>query len=168
MDQLGWFRCLPSSRQTKQYRWSDRGTGSMDRCFVNPTCNYSNFKRNISSNGYKKYISRHMPLIWTWQTKMPLFDQNDLSVITRSRFNSGILAYTQNAGGFAKKKIYEDTDRFDSIQDVLHFCINSSPPWQKWLPFRRYYFQNPTFSRTKVLYCDENFTEVCSLGSNWQ
>ena len=43
--------------------------------------------------------------------------------------------------------------------------INASP-WTKWLPFRRRYFQMH-FREWKVLFFYQNFTEVCSLGSNW-
>ena len=36
----------------------------------------------------------------------------------------------------------------------------------KWPPFRRRYFPRH-FSEWKVLYFDQNFTEICSQGSNW-
>ena len=41
------------------------------------------------------------------------------------------------------------------------------PPWTKWPPFYRQYFQMH-FHEWKVLYFDLNFTEVFSQVSNWQ
>ena len=43
-------------------------------------------------------------------------------------------------------------------------CVKPFPPR---LPFNRWYFYIH-FHEWNVLYFDSNFTEVCSLGSNWQ
>ena len=45
--------------------------------------------------------------------------------------------------------------------------FNLPPPWTKWPPFCRRYFQMH-FCAWKVSYFDHNFTEVYSWGTNWQ
>ena len=49
----------------------------------------------------------------------------------------------------------------------LFFNVNSCPLRTKWTLSCRRYFQMH-FREWKVLYFDTNFTEVCSLGFNWQ
>ena len=50
---------------------------------------------------------------------------------------------------------------------IVFACSALNSPWTYWLPFRRQYFQTH-FHEWKVLYFDSNFTEICSLVSNWQ
>ena len=52
------------------------------------------------------------------------------------------------------------------IPEWLHFKKLISP-WTKLPPFRRRYF-HIHIREWKILCFDWNFTEVCSLGSNWQ
>ena len=44
---------------------------------------------------------------------------------------------------------------------------NSPPPWTKWSPFRRRYFQMQ-FLKWKCMNCDWHFNEICSQGHYWQ
>ena len=55
---------------------------------------------------------------------------------------------------------------FPKIHSAQQGLTHLTSPWTKWLPFRRWYFQ-VHFCEWKILYFDDNFTEVCSYESDW-